>query len=446
MQTARTRYKIQDRKKTSRLTTRRSVDVKVSDSEDEQPQAFMALRSSSSRIPTFQSMAREATTQSHADGWTDVDVPSRNPKFSTGFFRGKSFLDVVNEFPEHYFQAARTKGQLPRENAEFKEWVEHHFTIDGKNLRRKAVVAPAQSSTLDPSFCPHVNVHHKRSSARYKRHTCKDCGHTWNEERGVPQNDPEMCPHLNTDHRGSNAYVRKTFCKDCGTYIDVVPQKAYKQQKEWKDSLPEPTAEEQAMLMRVMDHRRISKQELDLAINLVTAKVHALQDTTEGFSLLEVCDGFLDSADEACESSRGRRTAFVNARRTRTETQNMKLRVVDPLNDAGVWVIVDDACNSCCHGSEWRKNAEAKWRWKGLKCHLNDARQHKFDGIGKGNAQSGGKHWMPCAVQLVESGLNIPGSVDSHEIPDKDHPLLLSQAVQAKFGFVKNMRKRNHCL
>ena len=277
------------------------------------------MRSSSSRQVTFQSIARDAAT-GYAEDWTEVVAPSLNPKFNTGTFRCKFFLYVVREFLQHYFQIARTKQKvIPKENAEFKEWVEQHFEIDGNTLRRKipSVVVPTTDSMTD-QFCPHANVHHKGSSARFKRFTCKDCGTSWNQEREVPQNlnDPEMCPHINTDHRGSNAHVRRTFCKDCGTHIDAVPQSAHKQQKEWQDSLPEPTAEEQAMLMRVMDHRRIAKPELELAINLFTARVHTLADTPEGYSLLEICDGFLDSVDEARESSRGRKTAYVVAKRT----------------------------------------------------------------------------------------------------------------------------------
>ena len=34
--------------------------------------------------------------------------------------------------------------------------------------------------------------------------------------------------------------------------------------------------------------------------------------------------------------------------------------VVDPIADDGVWAIIDDGCNSCCHGEVWRQNAEAK--------------------------------------------------------------------------------------
>eukprot|EP00973_Karenia_brevis_P073050 10145164-Karenia_brevis.AAC.1 len=65
--------------------------------------------------------------------------------------------------------------------------------------------------------------------------------------------------------------------------------------------------------MRVMDHRRISRAELELAINIFTAKVRSLEDSKDGYSLLDIGDGFLDSAVEACEASRssGSRTVLV---------------------------------------------------------------------------------------------------------------------------------------
>ena len=62
-----------------------------------------------------------------------------------------------------------------------------------------------------------------------------------------------------------------------------------------------------------------------------------------------------DDQSQGSSSVRSWRTAFMNIREVKEETQNMKLRVVDPLEDEGVWVIVDDAWNSCCHGSEWCK-------------------------------------------------------------------------------------------
>ena len=43
-------------------------------------------------------------------------------------------------------------------------------------------------------------------------------------------------------------------------------------------------------------------------------------------------------------------------------------------------------------------------------------------------------------VQLEESKLILPGGLDSHEIEESNHPLLLSQAFQAMLGFTKNAR------
>ncbi len=121
----------------------------------------------------------------------------------------------------------------------------------------------------------------------------------------------------------------------------------------------------------------MSKQELEPGMNLMVAKTHALEDG-EMYKLKEACNAFLDSMDEACGSSRGRHTAFmmmVPAEGIKTtmmltkdawdgsshaEKQSTKLRVVDPLTDEGIWVTVDNACNSCCHGAGWRLNAEKK--------------------------------------------------------------------------------------
>eukprot|EP00973_Karenia_brevis_P026821 3700980-Karenia_brevis.AAC.1 len=97
-----------------------------------------------------------------------------------------------------------------------------------------------------------------------------------------------------------------------------------------QETMPNPTLEEAAILMRVTDHLRISKAELGLAINIFVARVQSLEDSKDVYSLLDICDGLLDSADEACETSRssGSRTAFVAARikEDKSEDQNKKLR------------------------------------------------------------------------------------------------------------------------
>ena len=112
---------------------------------------------------------------------------------------------------------------------------------------------------------------------------------------------------------------------------------------------------------------------------------------------------------------------------------------MDPFEDEGVWAIVDDACNSCTHSLPWRLNAEEKWRKKGFQAYLKNSKSTKFTGVG--SAPSTGQWKLPAAFKLEESGLVLPGAIDSHEIADARHPLLLSQACQAKLGFTKSSRK-----
>ena len=45
------------------------------------------------------------------------------------------------------------------------------------------------------------------------------------------------------------------------------------------------------------------------------------------------------------------------------------------------------------------------------------------------------------ATRLQESDMVISGCVHSHAIPEKTHPLLVSQACQAKLGMTKRVRE-----
>ena len=58
---------------------------------------------------------------------------------------------------------------------------------------------------------------------------------------------------------------------------------------------------------------------------------------------------FLDCVDRATAAS----TAFIPFREQPMhfkDNQTLNLRVVDPIADGGVWAMIDDVCNSCCHG------------------------------------------------------------------------------------------------
>ena len=61
-----------------------------------------------------------------------------------------------------------------------------------------------------------------------------------------------------------------------------------------------------------------------------------------------------------------------------------------------------------------------------------------FNGVGTGTTS--GKLKLPMATRLQESDMVIPWCVHSHENPEKTHPLLVSQACQAKLSMTKRVR------
>ena len=120
------------------------------------------------------------------------------------------------------------------------------------------------------------------------------------------------------------------------------------------------------------------------------------------------------------------------------DNQTLNLRVVDPIAEEGVWAVKDDGCNCCSHGEDWRRNAEAKMKFLGLHTFWIFRKAATFNGFGA--STTSGKLKIPMAVRLQESDMVIPGCILSHEILEKTHPLLLSQACQAKLGMTKRVR------
>ena len=153
-----------------------------------------------------------------------------------------------------------------------------------------------------------------------------------------------------------------------------------------------------------------------------------------------------DSGNQSPGSSLGSasvkswRTAYMNTIRADVRSEPYRIpssasglieylrrhRIVDPIRDEGIGAIVDDGCNSCCHGSAWRKNAEEKWKAKGFKCILLSSEPRNFGGVGRGTIQSKGYYRLPFALRLVESYRRVPGVIGSHEKDDSEQPLLLS--------------------
>ena len=64
----------------------------------------------------------------------------------------------------------------------YAEWINKNFEVDKtqktleiKNSKQEENKS-SSSAGSDAKTCSHTKVHHKGSSARYERSTCKDCG------------------------------------------------------------------------------------------------------------------------------------------------------------------------------------------------------------------------------------------------------------------------------
>ena len=110
------------------------------------------------------------------------------------------------------------------------------------------------------------------------------------------------------------------------------------------------------------------------------------------------------------------------------DNQPLSLRVVDTIADDGVWAIIDDGCNRCCHGEVWRQNAEAKMQALGF--HPIWLHRKATTSNGVATSTTSGKLKIPMAIRFQESDMVM----HSQEILEKTHPLLVSQTCQAKLG------------
>ena len=113
------------------------------------------------------------------------------------------------------------------------------------------------------------------------------------------------------------------------------------------------------------------------------------------------------------------------------EKGTTKLRVVDPYDHEGIWAIVDEGTNSNTHSDFWRKDADKKWAKLGFTSYVEDATTTNFSGLD--SKASSGKYKIPCGLRLEESQLLLPGGIDSYEMPNSKHPLLVSQSCLAKW-------------
>ena len=114
------------------------------------------------------------------------------------------------------------------------------------------------------------------------------------------------------------------------------------------------------------------------------------------------------------------------------------LRLVDPFKDNdNVWVMLDEGCNTTCHGTAWRLHSATVLAKHGLRTLRLDSNGGSFKGVG--SAKAIGRHLLPFALKLGRSPLL--GEIRSVELDSPDLLCLLSLQDQVQLGLVKDLRK-----
>ena len=254
--------------------------------------------------------------------------------------------------------------------------------------------------------------------------TCKICGNVRSEERHSATTRPSLMFSL-THGSQWKQHTRKTYCIDCGTYIDSVPREICNALEAARSA---SSKRDEELADRALKDTTITKRQLVLATRLMLEQVSRLSGWDHEQSAMVQL--FLDCVDRATEPP----MHF-------DDNQTLRLRVVDPIADDVVQASIDDGCNSCSYGEVWRQNAEAKMKVLGLHPIWLHRKATTFNGNGVGTSTTSGKLKIPIAILLQEFDRVILGCVHSHEIPEKTHPLLVSQACQANLGMTKRVRE-----
>ena len=287
---------------------------------------------------------------------------SRNKEFKSGTYRGMLCGIVLRDSPKQVGSLVKATS-VPANMREFLSWAQRHYRID-------VTASTVERKNRRTDICWSVSrwVHkflHTKVRVLVSFESRAKCVVPFEvKKRHPPQQDPASRSHRHTDHRGSNAHTRKTYCVDCGTYIDSVPREIYDILEARRSA---SSIRDGEIAKRGLKDKTITKRQLDFATRMMLEQV--LCQSEGDYNQSAMVQLFMDCVDLATEPF----TACVTFRERPMhfdDNQTLSWRVVDPLAEDGVWAIMDDGCNGCCHGEVWRQHAEAKMEVFGPSSYL----------------------------------------------------------------------------
>ena len=197
----------------------------------------------------------------------------------------------------------------------------------------------------------------KGSNQHFGGRTCVECGYP---ERTRVKKNPvyafENCPHAELDRRGSARGKVAIYCKQCCNHLQIRDRDENYKGKEMTSASgtlqqkPETTAEEE-----------FTMEELRTCVRMFSMKMEDHAQSKATVTSTQTKTGL----DEATKLTKARGDTTSSAVRQPTaymmtfEPNTVEAPVVatfeevDIYADDGIWICLDEGCNSNCHGVEW---------------------------------------------------------------------------------------------
>jgi hypothetical protein len=371
-----------------------------------------------------------------------------------GEHKGKTFLEIKKNHPD-YAQRMRHKFDgkkvVPKYITEFLLWSDVG-EVGGRvpDGRTRAASMPNDTGEACVAGCKKFTK--KGSNAYVGMITCVECGTCEKQKKDAkPTHDPDNCPHTMLDSRGSTKTMHMAYCKQCCTHIDARDRAQHKKFEDASSKLMIASTDQQQLAEKILEERTLSKVEAEKCLQVYAGMLGRNFDQNSTVSSTQMRLMLEDSFDATkAHSMIGKHGCMCNdeAMDKQDDSEDAKvlktrdLPAVNIFKDPGIWIFLDEGCNSNCHGTDWAANAIEKLMKTSIDVKFDwiHRRVRSFTGIGSAKVETIGKRKCPTVFLLENSQKIIPGYPESHEQVGS-YPLLLSDESQARMGFVKDMRE-----
>ena len=366
------------------------------------------------------------------------------------------------------------------------------MAICEKKPKSKLSLLPMSPKGPCVGGCPPHALNKAGSNSHIIKTTCMLCGTktSTRRESPVPQVAYEDCQHLRTDNRGSDRRTHRVYCLDCCRIIDETPQTLHKESLALAQKLAGSPTQQQDLTRRQLQEYTFSQFEAGKVVKTFFKQMDKYLVNKESVTSTELSSFLEDAMDSVVEGrERVPRLAYSEAAQLATAAASSSaalgsgaprtppsasaktgkgkgspaanmalgkgvtppdghmaqfpeasLLLVDPYEDHdNVWVMLDEGCNSTCHGSRWHAHTTKVLSKHGLKMEKLDHLGGQFRGVGA--ARVLGRWRMPFSIQLRPSELRVHGELESTELDNKEMLMLLSLQAQSQLGLVKDMRQ-----